>query len=199
MNVRLRKFYSWTSGLVWNGEYMINAYRASLELLTQTDDQEVQNLAYNRMNYWIQDVMQDAVLLPQQSDLVAAFQSTGQRVITLPGEPVDQLVGMMLYCKLNAIMDHQMIITELAISSDVGDDIAYCHDQTEDLGPFAHEGWWSDTKPLWTDTKSRRSKNNVIAINRIPEWKDLDLEWNLSKETARSDVLFASFRKDEEE
>lgn len=199
MNVRLGKNYNWLSGLVWDGEYMINAYEIQLQMITNTADPELQNLAYNRLNYWIHSVMQDSVLLGQENELGTAFQATGQRVITLPEEPVDQLVGMMLYCKLNSIMHPQITITDLAISSRVGDDMIYHHSAEEALGPFAAPGWWQDAGPRWSDAKAKKSRNNVIAINRIPEWKDLDLEWGAAEGKQNSDVLFAQFRKDEDQ
>jgi hypothetical protein len=34
----------------------------------------------------------------------------GINVTTLPEEPVDQIIGMMLYYKLNAIMEGRMIV-----------------------------------------------------------------------------------------
>ena len=200
MSVRLIKTYHWSSGVIWDGSFMINNYEARLDLLAETPDPELQNLAYNRMNYWIYNVMQDAVLIGPDNDTIAAYQATGQRLVIMPDEPVDQLVGMMLYSKLNAIMEQHIRISELAIGSRLGDDMFYVHDQEEDLGPFSDLGWWQDPRPRWSDAKSRRSKNNVIAINRAPEWKELDLDWNpAAQQNQDSDVLFASFRKDEDQ
>ena len=199
MNVRLEKKYSWHSALVWDGEYMINGYEILLRMTTNTADSRLQNIAYNRLNYWIYNVMQDSVLLAEHNESISVFHATGQRVILLPEEPVDQLVGMMLYSKLGAIMRGNIQINELIISSRVGDEMAYCHSEDEALGPFAAPGWWSDTGVKWSDAKGRRSRNNIIAINRIPEWKDLDLEFHPEADTKNSDVLYAQFRKDEDQ
>lgn len=199
MNVRLKKNYQWTSGVVWQDRFLINTYTADIDIITQTMDPELQEKSYNRMNYWIYDVMQDAVIINQHHDLVSAYQATGQRMITLPDNPVDQLLGMMLFCKLNAVMQRHMMITDISISSRAGDEMTYLHSDEESLGPFTNPGWWSDPGPRWSDSKSRRGKNNVIAINRVPEWKDLDLEWSDTDSALASSVLFASFKKDEKE
>lgn len=199
MNVRLRKIYNWTSGLIWDDEFMINHYTATLDIVTQTQDPEMQNTAYQRMNYWIYQVMQDAVLIGSDSERLSAYQATGQRLIVLPDAAVDQLVGMMLFCKINAMMEQRMHITDLEISSRVGDEMSYLHSAEENLGPFSHAGWWHDHGPKWSDAKARKTKHNVIAINRAPEWKDLDLEWNPTNTDQSSDVLFASFRRDEDQ
>lgn len=199
MNVRLKKTYQWYSGVVWKDQFLINSYTASMDLVTKTMDPECQDLAYQRMNYWIYDVMQDAVIIDQANTVLGAYQATGQRLIVLPDEPVDQLIGMMLYCKLNAVMESHMLITDVSISSRAGDEMAYLHCDDESLGPFAEPGWWTDAGPKWSDIKGRRGKNNVIAMNRVPEWKDLGLEWTDPDPDKPSDVLFASFRKDEQE
>ena len=200
MSVRLIKTYHWSSGVVWDGVFMINSYEAQLEMLAETPDPELQNLAYNRMNYWIYSVMQDSTLIGQANEAIPAYQATGQRLIVMPDEPVDQLVGMMLYSKLNAIMEHHILITKLTIGSRLGDDMFYVHDQDENLGMFSEAGWWQDPRPRWSDAKSRRTKNNVISINRAPEWKELDLDWHpVQDHDQESGVLFASFRKDEDQ
>ena len=41
MNVRLQKTYTWLSGLVWDGEYMINSYEIQLRMTTHTADPEL--------------------------------------------------------------------------------------------------------------------------------------------------------------
>jgi hypothetical protein len=199
MNVRLCKQYEWTSGLVWNGEFLINSYLANVRMITHTMNTDWQNQAYQRINYWMYQVMQDSVLIAQNDDLMEPYRSTGQRLIVFPEQPVDQLLGMLLFCKLNAVMEDRMQVLELEISSTVGDRMIYLHSQNEDLGPFSAAGWWSDPRPRWTDSKYRGSAGNVISIDRVPEWKDLDLDWAQHEVSAEAGVVFASFKKDETE
>lgn len=199
MNVRLRKTYAWNSGLVLDGNFLINSYDCVIDMITVSTDADLHNIAYHRMNYWIYEIMQDSVLMPKGDKLIAAYQATGQRVIEIPQQPIDQLLGMMLFVKLNAIMEGQIRVTDLAISSAAGDHMAYAHSEHETIGPFAESGWWSDARPKWSDAKSTRSNSKVIAINRTKEWKDLDLDWSQSAPDSDQGVVFARFRPDEDQ
>jgi hypothetical protein len=168
-------------------------------MVTHAVNTDLQNQAYQRMNYWINHVLQDSVIISQDDQLLDVYQATGQRLIILPDSPVDQLLGMLMFVKLNAVMENQIEIIELEINSTAGDGMGYLHSCNESLGPFADAGWWSDPRPKWNDSKSKSAAKNVIQINRAPEWKDLDLDWSLAETSSESDVVFASFRKDETE
>jgi len=193
MNVRLRKIYQWLGGIIWDDQYMINSYEILVRMTTNTEDQELQNIAYHRMNYWIYDVMLDSVLMAEGNQQSSTYQATNQRVILLPEEPVDQLVGIMLFSKLNAIMEGNILVTELCISSRVGDDMAYYHSAEENLGPFEQPGWWNDSRPIWSAGVPKRSGNKVVTLGRAAEWNDHDLAWTASTDQDTS-VVFANFK-----
>jgi hypothetical protein len=197
MNVRLLKNWSWSSGIIVDDEYHINTYALSVDLLTATQDHREQNVAYDRMRHWISGVLADAVLIEAGHRLTDAFLATGQRVIEIPGGPADQLVGIMLYTKLNAIMEGRMVVTDVSISSDLGDHMVYLHSEGDACGPLAEAGWWSDPRAVFSTRRHRKSAN-VISIPRQPEWVDLDLLWQESDPaTDANTVLYAEFPKNE--
>jgi hypothetical protein len=142
------------------------------------------------MKHWIYGVMCSGVLTSRDSELVKPLSASGIRVLELPEEPVDQLVGMMLLNKLNAIMQDRIIVTDIALSSSEGDNTRYLHSIDENLGPFADEGWWNDPRPIWSTNKRVSSK--IVSLDRTLDWKDLDLDWEDSNQPDNH-VVFADF------
>jgi hypothetical protein len=198
MNVRLNKGFVWQSGVVYDREFHINRYFCSVDFHAIDADREQTNLAYERMRYWIENVMDESVMISYNSDLHSAYQMTGQRIISLPDEPVDQLVGIMLFCKLSSITQQRVIISEISISSTLGDEVIYMHAYNENTGPFHQPGWWNDPSPIWYNKKDHRAKDKVVNLNRAADWSDLDLDWKNSDQKINNQVVFADFSKDEE-
>lgn len=201
MNVKLRKSFDFAAGMVYQKKFLINLYSIELKMVTATSDPNEQNIAYERIRYWIDSVLNDGVLIADDSELISAYRETGQRLITLPTEPVDQVIGFLLFSKFNAITESRLIITDIEISSIHGDSMVYVHNENESINGFDYTGWWDDSKPCWANnSKKKRGNNKVITLDRMPEWKELDLDWESTELTNNEDhstVLFADFLKDE--
>lgn len=199
MNVRLKKIFEFHAGLVYDNRLTMNQYQVTVDFLTVSTDHSQQNVAYERMKYWIHEVMDQSILIGQNSDVIGPATQLNDRVIVFPGEPVDQIVGIMLYLKLNAIMENRMVVTDIEVSSMQGDYTSYLHSVKESLGPdFEQDGWWSDPRPVWITQKSR-DQGKVVSLDRVPDWKTLELDWNEIEEQDRDSVVFANFKKDETE
>jgi hypothetical protein len=190
MNVRLQRDFTIPVGLVYQNHYSINLYQVKIDFMTTSIDAREQNIAYQRVKHWIYGVMSSGVLISQDSEMLKSLNQTGLRIIVLPEEPVDQLVGMALMAKLNAIMQDRIVVTDIEISSAEGDHMKYLHSIDDNAGPFAEDGWWTDPRPNWSTNKKASSK--IVALDRSIDWKDLDLDW---ADTDRPDnhVVFADF------
>lgn len=196
MNVRLRKTVLWSAGLVYQGEFFTNNYQVIVDMTTQTDDSFQQNIAYERLKYTISNVLQDSIMISSDSDRLKLWKNTGANLIELPHEPVDQLVGMMLFCKLNAIMENRILINDLEITSTHGDEMVYLHSENESVGPFASDGWWNDSRPKFSSPISGR-KEKVVSIERSPDWKHIGLDW-AQPEPPNDPVIFVKSRHDDQ-
>jgi len=192
MNVRLKKTFGWYSGLVHQDQFLINHYSAELDLLTVSDNHEQQNIAYERMKYWFNDVLDGGIFIDHQHPNLEQWQATGARILAFPDEPVDQLVGIMLCCKLNAIMEDRIVATDIEVWSRAGDSMSYLHNWKESLGPLAQEGWWSDPRPVWSLSRIDTS-DKVVNLGRMPEWKSQDLDWDTPQSNTANTVVFARF------
>lgn len=199
MNVRLKRIFNFSSGIIYDNEFVINDYTVTVHLTTATSNAINQNIAYERIKYWINFVLSDSILMNNSYALKDQWIATEQRILLLPDDPVDQLVGMMLFLKLSAIVQDNFVITDVEISSAVGDDMCYIHSENDNLGPMEQRGWWNDVRPNWvvTEKKRRSSGGNVIQLNRIPEWKDLELEFDAVPPPDKDPVVFVDFSKDD--
>jgi len=196
MNVRLRKTLSWLGSYVHQDQFNTNRYTATLDLATVTANNQEQNVAYERLKFWFYDVMQDSIMIRDSNPDLRKWMATGARILCLPDDPVDQLVGIMLCLKLNAIMENRIVCTNVAVASELGDDMSYLHNYQESQGPLAVAGWWSDSRPNWLSAGSGK-KDKVISLDRSPDWKHHDLDWQDTAKEADDNVVFARFEKDE--
>ena len=99
MNVRLNYSIEFTAGFYFNDMLKMNNYKIRLAMMTATPDEESVNIAFERIKYFIGDSIDSGVFInkgnEEQCKLLA---NAGVKIITLPDEPVDQLIGIMLYC-----------------------------------------------------------------------------------------------------
>lgn len=198
MNVRLKKRFNFYAGLVHDERFFVNHYELDLSMFTATNDHIEQNISYDRLRTWMHEILDDSILIGHSSPVLNTWQSTNSRLIVLPEEPVDQVIGIMLYSKLNAIMEDRMIITDVEISSTQGDRMRYLHSQNENIGAgFQQTGWWSDPSPSWYDVKSK-NKEKVVNLSGRPEWKDYGLDW-AEDSPADASVVFAKFNRDDDQ
>jgi hypothetical protein len=179
----------------------MNNYKLIIEFTTVSDDSGDQNIALDRIRYFVQHQLESSVFINgnnrEQCELLSR---AGVRLTTLPEEPVDQVVGIMLHCKLNAITEDRMVITQTEISSELGENIAYLHDDDEQLGPLSDTGWWRDSDASHCD-RQLISTDNVVTMNFNRSWRELNLQW--TQESSVIDVehdnklVFADFQKDD--
>lgn len=197
MNVRLQYELEFMAGIYYEGRLQLNQYSASLQLLTQTTDTLRTNIAMERLKAFVHSELCDTVFVgPEDRDKAEMLSVLGMNVTTLPDQPVDQIIGVMLYCKLNAIMEDQMLITKLDIQSYLGDSVWYQHDEDDAIGPFREDGWWHRPTCQHNDIESEIDSNKVVRV-ATTGWTEYRLDWPEAQETTGNTVVFANFQRNE--
>lgn len=182
----------------WNGRLRTNRYDMVVGFQTKTADDALTNIAMERMKCVLHVSMQDTVFVgPADIKTATQFNRLGISVTTLPHEPVDQIIGMALYCKLNAVMEGRMVITDLDFSSHLGDDVWYAHDAEEEIGPFAQKGWWHTPDLKHNDIHVKQSSDKIVSVSPS-DWTEFDLTWP-DPDASGSDavILYPDFKKHE--
>jgi hypothetical protein len=197
MNVRLRYNITFPAAVWFDDELMMTNYTLSLRFVTQTMDPEDQNIALERVKYFLLNELHSTIFINQaEVERAEAFTDVGLNVTTLPEEPVDQVVGIMLFYKLNAIMEGRMKVTEIRFSSEAGDSIEYFHSENEHTDLFPKTGWWHEPTLQHNDVEidNDEEAENVVAINSEDHWRDQELAWAQSDVTQDiGQVVFANF------
>jgi len=177
MNVRLEKTLHFSAGVWYDDVLQMNNYVARVDICTNTTDPVDQNTAFERLKYFVYYALDSSILIDQElTEQCSRIASAGLKITTMPGMPVDQLVGIMLYYKLNAIMEQRLIVTDVGISSSVGEGIVYLHNEEEDGGDVVKPAWWTTSDLVHSDDNLSQS-DNVVAMNRARTWRELELDW----------------------
>lgn len=197
MNVRLRFNITFPAAAWFDGELMMTNYTLALNLLTLTMDPQDQNIALERIKFFLLNELHSTIFI-NQTDVERAevFTDVGLNVTTLPEEPVDQVVGIMLFYKLNAIMEGRMKVTELVFSSEAGDSIEYFHSEHEHTDLFPETGWWHEPNLCHSNVEfdDEEDSENVVDLNVDDDWREQDLGWAQAEVTQDiGQVVFANF------
>jgi hypothetical protein len=200
MNVRLQYDLEFVAGIYYDNQLQLNTYSVVMNLLTKTKDPVSINIAMERLKWFVYGELANTVFFgPHSMDQAELFYSIGVNVTTLPEEPVDQIVGMMLYNKLNAIMEDRMIVSSLDISSTLGDGVWYQHDEEDMQGPFTPaNGWWNLSSLQHETIELEDVPDNVVKVMSTG-WRELELDWpEETTLTSGNTVVFANFAKHED-
>jgi hypothetical protein len=188
------------AGIYYDERLQLNSYSISMSLLTKTTDAVNTNIAMDRLKMFMHGKLANTVFINQAlRERAEMLQIMGVNVTTLPEEPVDQIVGMMLYYKLNAIMEERMSVTRLDLMSALGDSVWYQHDADEDSpGPFRAEGWWHESTVQHDTVVQGDAGDNVVKV--VPNaWIEYGLTWpEDTPEPTANTVVFANFSKNED-
>ena len=198
MNVRLQYTFNFTAGVHYMDQLIMNNYTLRLYMITNTTDSDSTTVAFDRVKCFIGNEMESTVFINRDNvDACQKYLAAGMKITTMPNEPVDQIIGVMLFHKLNAIMEGRMSILENELASQIGDNMFYIHSENEITSEFAMPTWWTSPDLVHYDIELI-DQEKVVALHRSGEWRELDLAWPDDKETESGNtIVFANFSKDE--
>ena len=196
MNVKLQYDFEFLAGIYFEDRLQMNQYSVSVSMITQTADPISTNVAMDRAKYFIHGILESTVFINQKSERAEMLSLFGINVTTLPEEPVDQIVGMMLYYKLNAVMEGRMTITQLDVSSVLGDSVWYQHSEDDVAGPFADQGWWHQANTQHDAIEPVAMPDTVVKVTSTG-WNEMHLDWPDNSVQSANTVVYANFSRDE--
>jgi hypothetical protein len=195
MNVRIAQLLSFNAGAWFDGELEMNQYTIKLWMITQSIDPEEQNIAFRRAKHFIYSQLENTIFIDsEEQSKCEQLVRAGLSITTLPGDPADQLIGIMLLHKLNAIMEGRIVVVEVEISA--GDAVIYLHGENETSDILARPEWW-DSADLTHNDFTLDESGKVLSIPQESLWRDFDLAWPDSEENNDTGniVVFADFKQ----
>jgi hypothetical protein len=196
MNVRLKYDLHFNAGVYYRGNTILNNYSLRLWMITNTELAEDQNTAFERMKYFVYNHVDNTMFIDRgEREQCAKLLQAGLSITTMPGDPVDQLIGIMLYHKLNAVMEQRMTIVETELSSSQGQAMTYLHSEGENTLGVEAPAWWQNADLAHSDFALPGSEK-IVSMQNTTAWRDLDLAWSdLPPSNEHGNiVVFADFK-----
>jgi hypothetical protein len=195
MNVRIAQLLSFNAGAWYDGGLEMNEYTAKLWMITQSPDPEEQNIAFRRMKHFVYTQLDSTIFVDSNdAEKCAELANAGLNITTMPAPGADQLIGIMLFHKLNAVMEGRIAIVEVEISA--GDTVVYLHGENETSESLIIPDWWTSAD-LTHNNLELAGSEKVLSIPQNNAWRDLTLAWpdqSTENETGNI-VVFADFKQ----
>lgn len=199
MNVRLNYSFNFTAGVYFDKTLHMNNYHVKLWMLTNTADAESHNIAFERIRYFTSYVLESAIFVNSEySEIINKLDDPGIKLMTMPEDPVDQVIGIMLFSKFGAIMEDRIILEELEISSELGANMVYLHGSQESKGRLEQPGWWNDPG-IAHSNRAAAHTDKIMNLKHSGTWRDVELHWpeeDKNKDTGNT-IVFADFGRNE--
>ena len=92
MSTRITKDFTFLSSLHFQDRFMVNLYELNASMEIETFDQTEQNIAIERINYFLTDTLESCIFI-QDTELEAMekYSNAGLKIISVPEEPYDQI------------------------------------------------------------------------------------------------------------
>jgi len=190
MNTRIEKDFTFQAAIHFQDKFILNIYELSLSMLVQTESIREQNIAMDRISYFIDGCLENAIFVDQHDiKSIEKYGGAGINVCTLPEEPYDQIIALVLISKLNAIMEDRIIVTDAVMGSKLSDGVRFAISDEMTSNAF-EEGWWFSATPSYSNIeKSKAKKDKIVKLFKHKDWTLLGLTW---KETCPQDTNILS-------
>lgn len=196
MNVRLRQNFHLPAAVYTDDQLFVNNYNINIEMITVDTNPVDLDIATKRIDWFMYTELADAVFVDQADDERSTVLALlGMNVVTLPGAPVDQLIGIMLSCKLNAIVEGRIEVVETSVTSDLAQGLWYLHSYNQSVGPFEQPGWWHEPTVDHHNIVFDDANDNVVKVTVNP-WLEYDLAWSSpDSNKSESKIIVGNFSK----
>jgi len=180
---RIKNDYDFLAGIYVADGLYFNKYRMVLDLKSISVVPEDQNIAFDRIDYFLHEIVQSSVFVAEdEHEVIAKYKSAGIPVLAIPSPgPYDQVVQAIIATKINAILEEVLELTDSEISSLAGGYVSYLwgnEDYEDEIHEFINsdhaENWWATPEPRFTSLSKLESDNTAFIEM---SWEHLKLQW----------------------
>ena len=159
----------------YDGRLQMNEYTVKVYMMTNTEDPDDHNVALNRIKHFVYNELESTIFISaDEVEYCSLYAAAGLNITTMPSEPVDQLIGIMLFTKFTAITESRLIIGEVEISSMLGDGVIYLHGENENVSNVIMPDWWASSDVAHSDLTET---DKVVTMHKSSVWRELNLSW----------------------
>jgi hypothetical protein len=189
---RIERDFSFQAGVHFEGNFIMNVYNLTLLMEVETLSIVEQNIAMDRIIYFLEDTLANSVFVEStEKKAIEKYTQADIKVCTVPEEPYDQIITILLILKLNAIVEGRLNITDIYLESELSDSVRFSYDiETARHNPFNSKGWWLDSSTSIADVEKNTKKEKIVRLVKHSDWANVGLEWE--KKAKASEIIFTS-------
>jgi hypothetical protein len=196
LTTRIERDFSFQAGVYFKDEFLMNVYTISLYMEVETESIREQNVAMERIKYFLNDCLENSIFVQDsEHKTIEKYTSCGFKVCTLPEEPYDQIVTLLLLVKLNSITEGRLVITDITLGSRISDQVKFSCDIESPRGPLEMPGWWLNSDTSISDPiKTSIKKDKIVKLVKpvVSDWSDYNLIWKEKDLKANSTIGFTT-------
>lgn len=192
MATRIERDFSFQAGVHFEGNFIMNVYNLTLLMEVETLSIVEQNIAMDRIIYFLEDTLANSVFVEStEKKAIEKYTQADIKVCTVPEEPYDQIITILLILKLNAITEGRLNITGIYLESELSDSVRFSYDiETASHNPFGNKGWWLEASTSMNDVEKTTKKEKIVRLIKHTDWANVGLEWE--KKAKASEILFTT-------
>lgn len=184
MTTRIQKDFTFMAAVHFNNKFMVNIYEMSAAMAIISMDSANQNTAIERVNYFLNNFIEDCIFINEScKDEIEKYCKAGLKICAIPADPYDQVVGLILLNKCNAIMEDRVVISDLMFGSKLSNLVRFELDLETAQTQFSGNKWWNNSS-LCTenalDCEKKVKKDKIVKLfdHKLNEWSNLELTWH---------------------
>lgn len=178
MNTRIERDFCFQTGLYFEDNFHIGVYDITLSMLVETESIKEQNIAMERIIYFLHEVIQNSVLVHSSNQaVIEKYQSVDLKVCELPEEPYDQILAMILLLKMNSIAEDRLKITDLVIGSSLSDGVRFNIVSEVAESAFSGRYWWNSPCAAINSRDYEIGDHSKVIKLFTDDWVNLGLSW----------------------
>lgn len=194
MTTKIEREFVFQCGTYVDSTFIINLYTVNFGMYVSTEDIREQNIAMERIKYYLYDCLENAIIVEdKEKEVIDKYLNADLKVCVLPSLPYDQMIAIMLLKKLNSILEDKLVVVEVKISSKLSDGVYLLYDIEDSAGIYdSQDGWWNNKKPVINGFKFKKNDSKILKLfNQINlSWDDIGLSWDeKSKNTSTATVV----------
>jgi hypothetical protein len=195
LTTRIEREFSFQAGVYFQEEFLMNVYTMTLYMEVETESIREQNVAMERIKYFLNECLENSIFVQDtEQKIIEKYNTCGFKVCTVPEEPYDQIITLLLLVKLNSITEGRLIITDITLGSRISDKVRFNCDIESPRGPLEASGWWTDSSTSMSDIKKTLKKDKVVKLIKTPstDWAEFNLVWKEKDIFSKSEIFFTT-------
>jgi hypothetical protein len=196
LTTRIERDFSFQAGVYFQEEFLMNVYTISLYMDVETESIREQNVAMERIKYFLNDCLENSIFVQDtEHKIIEKYNSCGFKVCTVPEEPYDQIITILLLTKLNSITEGRLVITDITLGSRISDQVKFSYDIESPRGPLEVAGWWTDNGTSISDpVKKSVRKDKIVKLfkTQSTDWAEYNLIWKEKDPKIKSEIVFTT-------